>query len=143
MILSGTPYNSSSRFPYAARTIIGGLADDVSWGYHSTVENDIPWFGALNSPSEVAEGFFGAITANLDLTLFERKSQVASGDQVAVSYRAEGVIKKNGNGYIDEGMHLWSPCPTSWPGVLTEQAFRDNDGKDPPGEIHLSGPRSI
>ena len=88
--------------------IISGLADNVKWGYNTTVESDIPWFGTKSGPAEVAEGFFQAIADNLDLTLFERKSFVASGNQVAVAYRAEGTFKKNGNGYIDEGMHLWT-----------------------------------
>lgn len=89
-------------------SILASLSDDVRWGYHSSVDNDIPWFGPLKGPSEVGERFFGALAKAVDLTVFERKSAVASGDQVAVAYRAEGTFKKHGNSYIDEGMHLWT-----------------------------------
>ena len=89
-------------------SILASLSDDVRWGYHSSVDNDIPWFGPLKGPSEVGERFFGALAEAVDLTVFERKSAVASGDQVAVAYRAEGTFKKHGNSYIDEGMHLWT-----------------------------------
>ena len=89
-------------------TILSSLSDDVRWGAYTTVDNDIPWLGALNGPSEVGERFFGSIAETLDIKLFERKSTVASGDQVAVAYRVEATFKKNGNGYIDEGMHLWT-----------------------------------
>ena len=88
--------------------IISGLANNVKWGTNTTVESDIPWFGTKNGPAEVAEGFFQAIVDTLDIKLFERKSFVASGDQVAVAYRVDGTFKKNGNDYIDEGMHLWT-----------------------------------
>lgn len=89
-------------------SILGALSDDVVWGYDTSVDNDIPWFGKLEGPKQVAEGFFAKIAENLDLSLFSRKRYVASGDQVAVAYRAEGKFKKNGKGYVDEGMHLWT-----------------------------------
>ena len=71
-------------------SILALLSDDVRWGYYSSIDNDIPWFGALNGPSEVGERFFGAFAEALDLTVFERKSSVASRDQVAVAYRRNG-----------------------------------------------------
>ena len=37
-------------------SILASLSDDVRWGYHSSVDNDIPWFGPLKGPSEVASG---------------------------------------------------------------------------------------
>ena len=89
-------------------TIINALPDNTAWSYNSSAENDIPWFGTHNGPSKVAEEFFGAIAEAVDIQSFERKSFVASGDQVAVSYRTEATIKKNGNSYIDEGMQLWT-----------------------------------
>ena len=88
-------------------TVLAGLADNVAWGYHTSVEADIPWFGARTGPKQVAEGFFAKIAEFLDLQKFDRKTYVASGDHVAVAYRAEGTFKNSGHSYIDEGMHLW------------------------------------
>lgn len=89
-------------------TILASLSDDVRWGAYTTVDNDVPWVGAHKGPTEVGEGFFGSIAENVDITLFDRKTTVASGDHVAVAYRIEGTLKKNGNSFIDEGMQLWT-----------------------------------
>ncbi len=89
-------------------SIIDALAENVKWGVHTSVENDIPWFGSFNGPSEVAERFFGAVAETTDIQVFERKSYVASGNQVAVAYHLEVKFKKNGNSYIDDGMNLWT-----------------------------------
>ena len=75
-------------------TIISALPDNAAWSYNSSVENDIPWFGTHNGPSKVREEFFGAIAEAVDIQSFERKSFVASGDQVAVFVSHRGDDKK-------------------------------------------------
>ena len=37
-------------------SILASLSDDVRWGYHSSVDNDIPWFGPLKGPRKWASG---------------------------------------------------------------------------------------
>ena len=88
--------------------VINALAENVTWVFGSSVDNDMPWFGKFTGRTAVKEQFFGAIAEHVDNRVHEQRQFVASGGCVAVSFHIENTVKKNSNNYSDDGVHLWT-----------------------------------
>ena len=88
-------------------TIVSMVADDVDWNNDRVESRECPWNGNFSGKANLP-GFFAAVGAELDITVFDVMSMVASGSVVAVYLRIESTLRKNGRPLKNDAVHYWT-----------------------------------
>jgi uncharacterized protein len=87
--------------------ILAVLANDVDWNNDRVYSRECPWNGNFQGKAKVPN-FFQAVGENLELSVFDPHTFVASGDHVMVMLRVEGSVKKNGQPFVNDAVHAWT-----------------------------------
>ena len=87
--------------------ILNHVADDVDWNNSGVESRECPWNGNFSGKTNVP-GFFKAVGDQLDITVFEPRTFVESGNHVAVMLRIESRVRKNGKSLQNDSIHLWT-----------------------------------
>jgi ketosteroid isomerase-like protein len=98
-------YDAFKRGDVAA--IVALVADDVDWRNDGLESRECPWNGNFSGKANLP-GFFTAVGAELDISVFDVKAIVASGAHVAVHLRIESTLRKNGRALKIDAMHFWT-----------------------------------
>jgi len=98
-------YEAFQRGDVAA--IVALVADDVDWRNDDVASRECPWNGNFSGKSNLP-GFFAAVGAELDITVFDVKAVAASGANVAVNLRIESTLRKNGRPFNNDVVHFWT-----------------------------------
>lgn len=88
-------------------TILSMLADDVQWDNSRVASSECPWNGNFTGKANVP-GFFEAVGANLEFSVFDPHTFIESGKNVAVCLRMEAKVRKNGAKFANNAIHLWT-----------------------------------
>ena len=88
-------------------TIVSLVADDVSWDNTRVASRECPWNGDFSGKTKLP-GFFQAVGGQLDLTVFDPHTFIAQGNHVAVQLRVEGKMRKNGQPFVNDAVHIWT-----------------------------------
>jgi ketosteroid isomerase-like protein len=83
------------------------VADDVDWRNDGVESRECPWNGNFSGKTNLP-GFFVAVGAALDISVFDVKALVASGPYVAVQLRIESKLRKNGHALKNDSVHFWT-----------------------------------
>ena len=83
--------------------ILDSLSDDIEW---ITPGKGLPTAGVRHGKAEVA-AFFQAVNATWDMTVFEPKQFIASGDMVASVGSYTAVSRATGNAATADWVMLW------------------------------------
>ena len=79
----------------------------MEWGF-DTVASEVPWFRIWKGHSGVQE-LFGILGREMDVSLLEEDTFVASENRVVVIWHAEVALKKNGRRIkYPEAVHIWT-----------------------------------
>jgi ketosteroid isomerase-like protein len=87
--------------------ILAVLAEDVDWNNDGVASKECPWNGNFSGKSNVPR-FFDAVANNLEFSVFNPHTFLASADRVAVLLRAESRLKKNGCTLANDCVHVWT-----------------------------------
>jgi len=87
--------------------IVSMVADDVDWNNDRVESRECPWNGNFSGKANLP-GFFAAVGAELEITVFDVKSMVASGSAVAAYLRIESTLRKNGRAVKNDSVHYWT-----------------------------------
>jgi hypothetical protein len=98
-------YEAFKRGDVAA--IVARVADDVDWRNDGVESRECPWNGNFSGTANLP-GFFAAVGAELDITVFDVKAVAASGACVAVNLRIESTLRKNGRPLKNDAVHFWT-----------------------------------
>jgi ketosteroid isomerase-like protein len=90
-------------------TIVGLVADGVSWDNSRVVSSACPWNGDFSGKANLP-GFFAAVDESIDFSAgaFEPLLFVESGNAVAVQLHLESRVRKNGRMLVNDVIHLWT-----------------------------------
>jgi ketosteroid isomerase-like protein len=86
--------------------IISLCADNVDWNNSRVHSSELPWNGDFSGTSRLP-AFFAAVGNNLDFSVFNPHTFVASGDDVVVLLHLESTLKKNGRPIVNDAVHAW------------------------------------
>ncbi len=88
-------------------TITGMVSEDVDWNNDRVTSRECPWNGNFSTRAKMP-GFFQAIGENLDFSVFDVQTIVASGSSVAVYLHFECTVRKNGRPFNNDATHFWT-----------------------------------
>jgi len=98
-------YEAFQRGDVAA--IVALVADDVDWRNDGVESRECPWNGNFSGKANLP-GFFAAVGAELNISVFDVLTTVASGSHVAVNLRIESTLTKNGRSFNNDVVHFWA-----------------------------------
>lgn len=87
--------------------ILTHLSDDVDWDNSRVASRECPWNGNFSGKAQVP-GFFAAVGGQLEFSVFEPHTFIESGRHVAVLLRLDGKLRKNGQPFRNDGVHVWT-----------------------------------
>ena len=87
--------------------ILNVVADNVDWNNDGVASRECPWNGNFSGKAK-EPGFFKAVADHLEISVFQPRIFVESGNHVAVTLRIESRLKKNGRGVQNDSIHFWT-----------------------------------
>ena len=87
--------------------ILDLVADNVDWNNTGVASRECSWNGDFSGKAALP-AFFKAVGGDLNISVFNPHTFIASGNHVAVALRIESVVPKTGKPIANDAMHLWT-----------------------------------
>jgi ketosteroid isomerase-like protein len=97
-------YEAFSRGDIAA--VLARMRADARWGFN-VADSDVPWHRQATGPDEIMRSL-SLFAEHCQVTRFEPRRYIASGEDVVVDVGLSYVLKKTGSPLELEQLHWWS-----------------------------------
>ena len=87
--------------------VLANVTDDTEWGFNGGQPQVVPWHGPFRGKAELPK-FFGALMENVDISAFEPREFMASGDHVIVHLHVAYTVRKTKRKVDEEQLHWWT-----------------------------------